>query len=219
MTSWHIEVTLHWCCRRVVFQPYTRQQLETIAKTRLEGLDVFESRAIEYAARKVHPHPACTCLLVTPQIACRSSCNQERSELHVAVGAHAAHSPVHRRSVCPQTAVSEARCIEQSTSESTSTTAGLRLIDALPERMPKQLNSKPRHGTCLCAQVAAVSGDVRRCLELLRRAAEITEAKTKQTASCDAAVASTSGQAPPTGHALPGIAPALLSHAVLAYIS
>lgn len=39
--------------RRVVFQPYTRQQLETIAKTRLEGLNVFESRAIEYAARKV----------------------------------------------------------------------------------------------------------------------------------------------------------------------
>lgn len=39
--------------RRVVFQPYTRQQLETIAKTRLDGLDVFESRAIEYAARKV----------------------------------------------------------------------------------------------------------------------------------------------------------------------
>lgn len=45
-------------CRRVVFQPYTRQQLETIAKTRLEGLDVFEGRAIEYAARKVLPHTA-----------------------------------------------------------------------------------------------------------------------------------------------------------------
>ena len=39
--------------RRVVFQPYSRQQLETIAKTRLEGLNVFEPRAIEYAARKV----------------------------------------------------------------------------------------------------------------------------------------------------------------------
>lgn len=36
-----------------MFQPYTRQQLETIAKTRLDGLNVFESRAIEYAARKV----------------------------------------------------------------------------------------------------------------------------------------------------------------------
>jgi len=172
MTSWHIEVTLHWCCRRVVFQPYTRQQLETIAKTRLEGLDVFESRAIEYAARKVHPHPACTCLLVTPQIACRSSCNQERSELHVAVGAHAAHSPVHRRSVCPQTAVSEARCIEQSTSESTSTTAGLRLIDALPERMPKQLNSKPRHSTCgvpRWQRCLVMCGDVWSCYAVLQR--------------------------------------------------
>ena len=40
--------------RRVVFQPYSRQQLETIAKTRLEGLNVFEPRAIEYAARKVN---------------------------------------------------------------------------------------------------------------------------------------------------------------------
>ena len=38
-----------------MFQPYTRQQLETIAKTRLEGLEVLESRAIEYAARKVLP--------------------------------------------------------------------------------------------------------------------------------------------------------------------
>ena len=46
-------------CRRVVFQPYTRQQLETIAKTRLEGLDVFEGRAIEYAARKVISNTAC----------------------------------------------------------------------------------------------------------------------------------------------------------------
>ncbi|KAL0033288.1 hypothetical protein WJX77_001908 [Trebouxia sp. C0004] len=85
--------------RRVVFQPYTRQQLETIAKTRLEGLDVFESRAIEYAARKV----------------------------------------------------------------------------------------------------AAVSGDVRRCLELLRRAAEITEAQAEQAAASDAAVANSRGQARPTG--------------------
>ena len=67
MVSGHIELKLYECCRRVVFQPYTRQQLETIAKTRLEGLDVFESRAIEYAARKVRPHrhPPCTCLLMT----------------------------------------------------------------------------------------------------------------------------------------------------------
>ncbi len=93
MISGHIELKLYGCCRRAVFQPYTRQQLETIAKTRLEGLDVFESRAIEYAARKVHPHPhphpACTCSPVTAHIACQSSCNQEWSvELHVAVGAH-----------------------------------------------------------------------------------------------------------------------------------
>ncbi len=68
MIPGHIDLKGYGYCRRVVFQPYTRQQLETIAKTRLEGLDVFESRAIEYAARKVrpHPHPACTCLLVTP---------------------------------------------------------------------------------------------------------------------------------------------------------
>ena len=90
-------------------------------------------------------------------------------------------------------------------------------MDALPDHMPKQLNSKPWHSTCLCAQVAAVSGDVRRCLELLRRAAEITEAKTKQAAASDAAVASSSGQPRPTGHTLTSTAPALMSHAVLAY--
>ena len=43
-------------------------------------------------------------------------------------------------------------------------------------------------------QVAAVSGDVRRCLELLRRAAEITEAKSKQ-AAAPAANASSQPQA------------------------
>ncbi len=66
--------------------------------------------------------------------------------------------------------------------------------------------------------MAAVSGDVRRCLELLRRAAEVTEAKAKQAAASDAAAASSSGQPRPTGHTLTGIAPALLSHAVLAYV-
>ena len=51
--------------RRVVFQPYTRQQLETIAKTRLDGLNVFESRAIEYAARKVR-QPSSDDLIIDP---------------------------------------------------------------------------------------------------------------------------------------------------------
>ena len=45
-------------------------------------------------------------------------------------------------------------------------------------------------------QVAAVSGDVRRCLELLRRAAEITEAASKQAA---APGASASNQSQPSG--------------------
>ena len=36
-----------------MFQPYTRQQLETIASSRVDGLNCFEKRAIEYAARKV----------------------------------------------------------------------------------------------------------------------------------------------------------------------
>ena len=47
-----------------------------------------------------------------------------------------------------------------------------------------------------------MSGDVRRCLELLRRAAEITEAKAKQAVSADAADPSTSGQPQLTGVAL-----------------
>ena len=85
--------------------------------------------------------------------------------------------------------------------ESTHATASPGLIYALSDHMPKQLNSKPRRSTCWCAQVAAVSGDVRRCLELLRRAAEITEAKTKQAGASDAGAASSSGEAGPTGHA------------------
>ena len=45
-------------------------------------------------------------------------------------------------------------------------------------------------------QVATVSGDVRRCLELLRRAAEITEAKSKQAAAPGGSV---SNQSQPSG--------------------
>ncbi|KAK9830101.1 hypothetical protein WJX72_009780 [[Myrmecia] bisecta] len=40
--------------RRIAFQPYNKQQLEVIVKTRLEGVaDVFCTRAIDYASRKV----------------------------------------------------------------------------------------------------------------------------------------------------------------------
>lgn len=38
---------------RVVFKPYTRQQLSEIVTARLEGLDVFEPNAIKFAAAKV----------------------------------------------------------------------------------------------------------------------------------------------------------------------
>ena len=48
-----------------MFQPYNRHQLETIAKTRLDGLNVFESRAIEYAARKVR-QPSSDNLIIDP---------------------------------------------------------------------------------------------------------------------------------------------------------
>ena len=49
------------------------------------------------------------------------------------------------------------------------------------------------------SQVAAVSGDVRRCLELLRRAAEITEAKSKQAALPDGQAAGISQAAQGSG--------------------
>ena len=39
--------------RRIVFQPYTQQQLVEIVQTRLDGLDVFEPSAIRFAAAKV----------------------------------------------------------------------------------------------------------------------------------------------------------------------
>ena len=38
---------------RVVFPPYTREQIKTILKARLEKLDVFKSDAVELAAGKV----------------------------------------------------------------------------------------------------------------------------------------------------------------------
>lgn len=119
------------------------------------------------------------------------------------------------RALYSQTTIFEAHCIEQV--HLVSQRVQQLLMDALTERMLKKLNSKPGHDICLCVQVAAVSGDVRRCLELLRRAAEITEAKTKQAAASDAAVASSSGQLRPTGHTLTGTVPAVLSYAVLAY--
>ena len=56
-------------CRRVVFQPYTRQQLETIASSRVDGLDCFEKRAIEYAARKVRNMCSRECTLLVAMLA------------------------------------------------------------------------------------------------------------------------------------------------------
>ena len=38
---------------RVVFQPYTREQLIQIVAARVEGLDVFSPNAITFAAAKV----------------------------------------------------------------------------------------------------------------------------------------------------------------------
>ena len=61
-----------------------------------------------------------------------------------------------------------------------------------------------RQAVYVCVQVAAVSGDVRRCLELLRRAAEITEAKTKQ-AGLRHSQPSVTGQAPLTGRLCPAL--------------
>jgi Cdc6-like AAA superfamily ATPase len=38
---------------RINFQPYTHQQLYQIVESRLEGIDAFETEAVEFAARKV----------------------------------------------------------------------------------------------------------------------------------------------------------------------
>lgn len=38
---------------RINFQPYTHQQLYQIVESRLQGIDAFESDAVEYASRKV----------------------------------------------------------------------------------------------------------------------------------------------------------------------
>jgi origin recognition complex subunit 1 len=39
--------------RRLTFQPYTREQLAEIVRTRLDGLDVFSADAIDLCSRKV----------------------------------------------------------------------------------------------------------------------------------------------------------------------
>lgn len=39
--------------RRLAFQPYNRDQLETILRARLEGTDAFESNALVFVSRKV----------------------------------------------------------------------------------------------------------------------------------------------------------------------
>ena len=38
---------------RLPFQPYTQQQIQTIVKSRLAGIEAFDAQAVEYAARKV----------------------------------------------------------------------------------------------------------------------------------------------------------------------
>ena len=38
---------------RLPFQPYTQQQIQTIVKSRLSGIEAFDAQAVEYAARKV----------------------------------------------------------------------------------------------------------------------------------------------------------------------
>ena len=55
-----------WGCRRVTFQPYTRQQLVEIVLQRLrdaEAVEAFDENAITFAARKVpntcHPSRFC----------------------------------------------------------------------------------------------------------------------------------------------------------------
>jgi len=61
----HNHCRLPVCCsrlggRRIVFQPYTQQQLVQIVQTRLDGLDVFEPSAIRFAAAKVAASPLCS---------------------------------------------------------------------------------------------------------------------------------------------------------------
>ena len=41
---------------RLPFQPYTQQQIQTIVKSRLAGIEAFDAQAVEYAARKVAAH-------------------------------------------------------------------------------------------------------------------------------------------------------------------
>lgn len=42
---------------RISFSPYSHKQLEEIISARLEGIQVFDKQAAEFASRKVPPPP------------------------------------------------------------------------------------------------------------------------------------------------------------------
>jgi origin recognition complex subunit 1 len=46
-------VTSRLGLRRIVFHPYKKEQLETIIKSRLAGLDAFDNNAITLVAMKI----------------------------------------------------------------------------------------------------------------------------------------------------------------------
>ena len=60
--------------RRIVFQPYTQQQLVEIVQTRLEGLNVFEPSAIRFAAAKVGASATCPAARKNTSLAIDSAC-------------------------------------------------------------------------------------------------------------------------------------------------
>ena len=163
---------------RVTFQPYTRAQLVDIITRRLkdaDALEAFDPNAITFAARKVASCSAALCMLL-----------------------HAGMQPECMTPDCVHLPSQQCACLPECTA---------RPFPAVQHFRPLlqvyvfcgQLPMPMSQGTCLGAvvqahtyllpdlrvllQVASVSGDVRRALELCRKAAELLEASAADPAS------------------------------------
>jgi len=208
--------------RRLVFQPYSREQLKEIVLARLAdagAAGAFNPRAIEYAARKVPPaaraHARSNLTLASSmrRARCRAPlarapawpptqlaslgnsfcaalpCFVRRTEL---VGRSAARCAA--RAVQPSGCAADVQALDLSKRQPRSAinfrlAESPRVLEAIERGAPTRRPTR---------QVAAVSGDVRRVLELCRRGAEVA-AEEAAAAAAAAAVPAGGGAPAPSG--------------------
>ncbi len=206
--------------RRLVFQPYSREQLKEIVLARLAdagAAGAFNPRAIEYAARKVppaaraHAHPTLT-------LASSTRCARCRAPLARAPARPPTQLASWGNSVCAAlpcfvrgtalvgrgAARCAARAVQPSGRAADSQTLRLGVRQPRPAkslhlgasvRVPRAVKRGAPTRRPM-RQVAAVSGDVRRVLELCRRGAEVAAEEAAAAAAAAAAPAGGSAPAP-----------------------